>query len=450
VQIILRLCVLIFFIAQNFAAAAENAKPNLILFISDDHGIADAGCYGNKVVRTPNVDKLASQGMRFTRAFAASPSCTPSRSALLTGLFPLRNGAEPNHSKIGSGIKTWPQHFLELGYRVVLAGKTHFGPRTNFPFEYISAVIKTGPHPLDQKLDTKAVAEILEKPGEKPLCLIVASPDPHVTWAKNKTYNPAKILLPRYVVDTKQTRETYSDYYTDVTIMDDQLGECLDALEKSPLATNTLFVYTSDNGPQWPHAKWNLYDAGLNLPLIARWPGKIKPATKSEAMLSLVDLLPTFLEAAGTKAPRDLDGKSFLPVLLGKKKEHRDVIFATHTADGTMNNFPMRCIRTRTHKYILNLTPNATYTTHVTNGQDGDGLNYWRTWLEAAKTNETAARLVRNYQHRPAEELYDLRNDPDELNNIASLPGSEKILVTLRKQLDAWMQQQRQSSAERD
>jgi N-sulfoglucosamine sulfohydrolase len=158
--------------------------------------------------------------------------------------------------------------------------------------------------------------------------------------------------------------------------------------------------------------------------------------------VSLVDLLPTFIEAAGGTPPDDIDGCSFLPVLLGSKDKHRDAIFATHTRDGRMNDFPMRCIRTRTHKYILNLKPDNTYTTHITDGKDQDGRDYWRSWLEKAKTDEHAARMVRRYQHRPTEELYDLRVDPYELNNIAADPANRHLVSSLRKRLEQWMKEQ--------
>ena len=438
---------------KSFVGKPPADRPNIILFISDDHGWADSGCYGNSIVRTPNLERLATQGMRFTRAFAGSPTCTPSRSVMYTGLMPFRNGAHPNHSRIHPGIKTLPHYMKRLGYRVVLAGKTHIKPREGFPFEYVPARL-TGDRAMSprriygQDLDTDAVDQLLAdhvaNHNNKPLCLVIASWSPHAVW-RWKKYDPADVIVPPYLVDTPIIRDAIAHYYTDVSLMDNQVGICLDSVKKHNLADNTMFIYTSDQGAQFPHAKWNLYDVGIRVPLIIRWPGKIKSHSINDAMVSLVDLLPTFIEAAGNTPPSDIDGRSFLPVILREATRHRDIIFASHTGDGKMNDFPMRCIRTRTHKYILNLKPENLYTTHISKGKDRDGRDYWRSWLEKAKTDKYAAKIVHNDQHRPAEELYDLRTDPYELNNIADDPANRKLLISLRKRLKNWMKEQSDS-----
>lgn len=425
-------------------------RPNIILFISDDHGCADAGCYGNSVVRTPNVDSLAADGVRFTQAFAGSPTCTPSRSVIYTGLMPFRNGAHPNHSKIHAGTKTLPHYMKQLGYRVVLAGKVHVEPRQEFPFEYVPArlsgtrappVPRTYGEDLDVSAADQLLADHIRNHNDKPLFLIIGSWSPHVAW-RWKKYNPDKVIVPPYLVDTPLTREAIARYYTDVSRMDKQLGICLESVEKHGLKNNTLFIYISDQGAQFPHAKWNLYDPGIRVPFVARWPGKIRTNSINNAMVSLVDFLPTFIQAAGGTPPDNIDGRGFLPLILGKVTHHRQNIFATHTGDGEMNDFPIRCIRTRTHKYILNLKSDNTYTSWITNGDDISGRDYWETWLEKAKTDKQAAKIVNNDQHRPAEELYDLRTDPYELNNIADDPANRKLVESLRKRLRDWRRQQ--------
>lgn len=426
------------------ASAMPGKRPDIILFVSDDHGYEDSGAYGNTVVRTPNLDRLASESMRFTHAFAGSPTCTPSRSVLYTGLMPMRNGAHANHSSVHPEIRSLPHYLKALGYRVVLMGKVHVKPRTAFPFEYIKAE-KRGPgktRGLYMDLDTDAVDHMLANHNRStPLCLVVCSHSPHVYWPRNDGYDSAKIDLPPYLVDTPITRRSRTRYYTDVTLMDKRLGKVLASLKRHGFA-EALFVYTSDQGAQWPHAKWNLYDAGIRTPLIVRWRGKVQSGSTSNAMVSLVDLLPTFIEAAGGKPPQDIDGRSFLPILLGKKKAHRELIFTAHTGDGRMNQSPMRSVRTATHKYILNLRPDVKYTTHITNGKNADGRDYWESWLEKAKTDEQAAKLVQDYQYRPAEELYDLRVDPYELDNLAEKPDYQPLRQSLRGKLDAWMKQQ--------
>src|SRR4051794_22541998 len=239
-------------------------------------------------------------------------------------------------------------------------------------------------------------------------------------------YAPTELKLPPYLVDTPQTREMRCKYYTDVSHMDQQLGEVLGSLAKHGYDdTGTLFLFTSDQGAQWPFAKWNLYDAGIRVPLLARWAGKVKPGTTTDALVSLVDLLPTMLNAAGAtdQVTPKFDGRSFLEVLLGRSDHHDDAVFASNTGDGDMNRSPMRAVRTSRYKYILNLLPDAPVKTHISDGGGADGLYYWRSWEALAKTDPHARELVDHYRHRPAEELYDVQADRYELHNLAADPS---------------------------
>jgi arylsulfatase A-like enzyme len=335
----------------------------------------------------------------------------------------------------------------DLGYRVVLAGKTHIGPRDAFPFEYLdgSNVMPPGKdHVLWTDLDTSAVEKLLREHDRaaRPLCLVVCSHSPHVYWPENDGYDPAKLTLPPYLLDTPQTREQRCRYYTDVSWMDRQVGEVLAALSKHGYADDTLFVYTADQGAQWPFAKWDLYDAGIRSPLLVRWPGKVRAGSATNAMVSLIDLLPTFIEAAGGAAPEGVDGRSFLPVLLGKSNHHCEEVFAAHTGDGQMNRSPSRCVRTARYKYILNLAPSERFKTHISDGQNADGLAYWKSWLRLAETDANAAKLVARFHRRPAEELYDLTKDSYEQNNLATDPAHAEMLATLREKLKQWRVQQ--------
>lgn len=422
------------------------SRPHVVLFISDDHTWHDCGPYGAKDVRTPNLDRLAREGMRFDAAFAASPTCTPSRSAIYTGFYPFRNGAHANHSLVRDGLRSLPHRMQELGYRVVLAGKTHIGPRPVFPFEYLpdSNVMPAGKdHVLWTDLNTGAVDRLLAAHDRKqPLCLLVCSHSPHVYWPENEGYTPEKVRIPPYLLDTPETRTVRGRYYTDVSWMDRQLGEVRSSLEKHGYTPNTLFVYTADQGAQFPFGKWNLYDAGIRAPLLASWPGKIRPRSTNRALVSLVDLLPTVIEAGGGTAPAELDGRSFLPVLHGQAQQHREEVFAAHTGDARMNRSPMRCIRTGRYKLIRNLAPETPYKTHIDAGVSADGRDYWTSWEQKAERDPAAARVVHRYRHRPAEELYDLREDPYELKNLAAEARHAKRLADLRKRLDAWRVQQ--------
>jgi arylsulfatase A-like enzyme len=458
-----------------YAATGVSArKPHIVMFLSDDHGPEFAGCYGNKAIQTPNIDALARQGMSFTSMFTASPTCVPSRSVLYTGLYPARNGAMANHSVCKPGIKSLPSYLKTLGYRVVLADKIHVKPKEVFDFEYIKATLPPDPSQprryREEGLDTKVVDEFLaahaKDKTEQPLCMILADNSPHVIWEYNKIYDPAKLPIPPYMVDTAKTRIGLANYYQDITTMDKRIGQILISLKKYGYEDNTLFIYTSDQGPEWPHCKWTVYDTGLRTPFIARWPGKVKPGAFCDAMISFVDITPTFIDIAGgppkaglikagaagpplvgaepAVAWRDLDGRSFLDVLLGKTKTFRDKIFASHTGDGTMNVFPQRAVRDKRYKYVLNLRPENTWTTHFTKveGIPNSHKDIWDSWIEKAKTDTETAKLLDIIQHHPAEELYDTKTDPYELNNIADKPESKLILDKMRDELKQWLAEQ--------
>ncbi len=421
-------------------------RPHIVLFMADDHTWSDCGPYGAWDVRTPHLAQLARDGMRFDAAFAGSSTCTPSRSALCTGLLPFRNGAHANHSLVRDDLRTLPHRMKELGYRVVLAGKTHIGPRRAFPFEYLpdSNVMPSGKnHVLWTDLNTASVDRLLaEHDRKQPLCLVVCSHSPHVYWPEAKGYQPEDVRMPPDQVDTPETRAARTRYYTDVSWMDRQVGEVRQSLARHGLGERTLFLYTADQGAQFPFGKWNLYDAGIRVPLIAASPGRVKPGSKTGAMVSLVDLLPTFVEAAGGSTGEELDGRTLLPILQGKKSRHRDLIFASHTGDGQMNRSPMRCVRDERYKFILNLRPDTVYKTHIDAGAGVDGKGYWDSWERKAESDPAAAEVIQRYRHRPAEELYDLKDDPWERRNLATELRHKERLVKLRERLKQWRQEQ--------
>jgi arylsulfatase A-like enzyme len=413
-------------------------RPDIVLFIADDLTWHDIGPYDATDVRTPHLDRLAQDSLKYDQAFAASPTCTPSRSSLYTGLYPIRNGAHANHSFVREGVKTLPVYLEPLGYRCVLAGKTHIGPRRLFPFEYLkdSNVMPPGKTSvLWTDLGVDAIDKLLATHDRRqPLCLIVAAHSPHTIWPESDGYDPNQLKLPPYLLDTPETRRARAKYYADVTKLDKEVGQVRESLARHGYS-DALFIFTSDQGAQWPFSKWNLYDAGIKVPLIAHWPGKTKVGT-TRAMVSLVDLLPTMIEAAGGTTPADVDGRSFLKVLTNQSDTHRDEIFAAHTGDKNMNQAPMRCVRTERFKYIQNLAPEIKYTTHVSKGQDA-GI-YWSSWVKLAQTDAEAAKVVERYEHRAAEELYDVQSDPFEMNNLAPDSVHAGRLAQMRKKVNAW------------
>lgn len=434
-----------------FAALPQSisapTRPNIVVFFTDDQDQLDTSVYSDRKVRTPNMERLAAAGMSFTHAFVASPSCAPSRAALLTGLMPARNGAEDNHARPRKELKKLPAYFQELGYEVVSFGKVaHYNHGKEYGFDRAE---------FERFMDHRGIEAALEflkeRDGQsaKPLLLFVGTQWPHRPWPPSTgEYDPASVDIPPTLVDTPVARSFRARYYNAVSKADEYLGLIYDAAEKH-LGGRTLFLFSSDHGAQWPFGKWNLYDAGIRVPLIVSWPGVIEPGTRTGAMVSWIDFLPTLVEAAGGTppktglAPGEIDGRSFLPVLKGEKQEHRDRVFTTHSGDREMNVYPMRSVRTRRWKYIWNLHPEFQYTTHIDRAQAEDEVGYWRSWERAAAGgNARAGEVIQRYRERPAEELYDLENDPFEQKNLAGEPGQAERLKALRAELEEWMEQQ--------
>lgn len=431
------------FAALALPAAGPQPRPHVVVFLADDLSWADCPMHGGTEVRAPNMARVARDGMTFTHAFVVSPSCAPSRAALLTGLDPMRNGAMLNHSRPRKELKKWPAYFHDLGYEAAAVGKVaHYAQVTEYGFDHASHF----KYHEDDGVEA-AVKWLGARTAGKPLCLMVGTNWPHVPWPRETPYDPAALKLPPTLVDTPATRLARARYTAAVANTDRDLGLVYDAARKH-LGENTLFVFTSDHGSQFPFGKWNCYDAGIRTPLVVAWPGHVTPGSRSDALVNWTDLLPTCLEAAGGTPPAqgpkpgEISGRSFLPVLRGKAASHRERVFATHSGDGDMNRYPIRAVRGRDWKYVRNLDPSAEHHTHVDKAAGGDGRDYWDSWAEKAKTDPAAAAVVRRYHTRPAEELYDLRADPWELKNLATDPAHAATLAGLRTELDRWMREQ--------
>jgi N-sulfoglucosamine sulfohydrolase len=237
-------------------------------------------------------------------------------------------------------------------------------------------------------------------------------------------------------------REQLARYYSSVTATDTLLGD-FRALVQKYVRGDALFIYTSDHGAQLPFSKWDLYDAGTRLPFIAVWPGHLPPGKTSDATICLPDLLPTLIEVGGGQVPDGLDGQSFAGVLHGTTTTHRDRTFATQSGDANCNVYPSRSLRMAGWKFIWNLHPEFQHHTFISRyAEETSGLVYWRSWLEAAKTDPSAAAKVARYTVRPAEELYDLTADPHEQHNLAADPQHAERLAAMRAELKAWMKSQ--------
>lgn len=422
--------------SRTQAAQADRVeRPNLLFIIADDCTFRDIGCYGGQA-HTPNIDRLAAEGMRFTQCFQAAPMCSPTRHNIYTGIYPVKSGAYPNHTFVKDGTKSVVHYLKPLGYRVALSGKRHINPPEAFPFEYSGK--KNNP-------DFEAIEQLFAECREArtPFCLFACSNEPHSPWNKGDAsrYPPEQLELPPYFVDTEKTRQDLSRYLAEITYYDGQVGQCLKLLDKYGLSETTLVLVVSEQGSSFPFGKWTCYDTGLQSACIARWPGRIAPGTVRDAMIEYVDVLPTFLEVAGAPIPDVLDGRSFLPVLLGQREEHKDYVYALMTTRGINNgsdHFGIRSIRSGRFKYILNLSPDIEFRNACTNSA------VFKSWVEKAEAGDAAAaEKVRRYRQRPAEELYEVSGeDWYEWQNLAEDPHYADVKRQLRSRLREWMQQQ--------
>jgi uncharacterized sulfatase len=414
----------------------------MLLILADDMTYTDLGCFGNREVRTPHLDRLARQGMKLTRCFSPAPMCAPARTALYTGLFPVRNGAHPNHSRVRPGVKSLPHFLKPLGYRVGLLGKRHVKPAEAFPFEFLGGRHHDGGRGDD--LDTAAIRRFLERDPEQPYCLVVASNQPHQPWNRGDAaaYDPQRLALPPYLVDTPATRQALARYYAEITYFDAQLGQVLAILKEHGQPRRTLVMFLSEQGSSFPHCKWTCYETGLRAAGIARWPGVVEAGSASAAMVQYVDVVPTLIEIAGGDVSQfDLDGQSFQDVLKGQAQTHRDFVYGVQTSRGIIRGpeaYGIRSVRDERYKLIWNLFPENRFQNVVTAGSE-----VFQSWKDAAEQgNQFDAERVRWYQHRPEFELYDLRHDPFELENLADDPKSEPHQQRLHRQLREWMRQQ--------
>ncbi|MFZ5831060.1 MAG: sulfatase [Planctomycetota bacterium] len=442
----------------SISGAATAAPPNVLVIMADDCTYRDLPLYGGENARTPRIDRLAAEGMTFDRAYVSMAMCQPCRAEFYTGQFPMRNGCAWNHSASRPGTRSLPQHLQPLGYRVGIAGKVHVLPEEAFPFEPVTGFDDncvrnpTQPHRLD------AVREFIAREPGKPFCLVIALVEPHVPWVMGdpSQYPPRQLKLPPNIADTPRTRQDFSRYLAEITYMDTQVGEILDALEECGAAKDTLVLFTSEQGSQFPGCKWTNWDTGLHTALVARWPGKVAAGTRTQALVQYADVVPTLLDLAGGKpggAAVSFDGTSFAAVLRGEKQSHRALAYGAHNNVPEGPPYPVRTVTDGQWRYIRNLAPDELYIERHLMGLQGDGaLNnpYWGTWINAASDSAEIYRLVKRYMSRPAEQLYHTAADPYEMTNLAGDPKHAEVKARLSGELDRWLAAQGDPGAAQD
>jgi len=438
-----------------------DSKPNIIIFIADDLSWHDVACFGGPTdAKTPHLDQLASEGVKFTKFYSPAAVCSPARQSLLTGMFPVRTGAYPNHTFVKLGTHSLPYYLKPLGYRTMGAGKQHFAPPESYPFDQWSSMIgEDGPgggeDTGDGDLNFKELEQFFSADKAHPFCAYVATHQPHAPWTKgDQSSFKSKILknIPPYLVDTLETRQNLAKYYAEVSQCDSEVGTVMEILKKSGQDKNTIFIFLSEQGSSLPHSKWTLYDPGIRVAVIVRWPEKIKKGISNGALIQYVDILPTLIAAAGgdpmsadTGCPdaagaRGFDGRSFLDVLLGKSDKFRDTIFAQQTTRGIRNGSDAYAIRAACDgrwKLIVNFESEAKFKNAIS---EGEVIQSWQ--KKGKEGNAFAAEQASRYIIRPALELYDLQSDPWELTNVADNKDNTATITRLRCDLDAWMKQQ--------
>jgi uncharacterized sulfatase len=421
---------------------APAKKTNIVVIVADDLGTNELGCYGGTNLQTPNIDRLADEGIRLTNNFASCAMSVPIRASLYTGLYPAHHGSYQNHKASYGNLKSVTHYLSDLGYRVGRTGKNHpAGQQAVYNFETIDGftVDCVASHP--SLATTGGIRTFIERDGEQPFCLFVCSIHPHMPWdAGDATqFDPDGVTLPPNTVDTQRTREQFCNYLAEIKLLDDEVGAVMDVLDETGKLDNTLVIFLGEQGPQLPFGKWNCYRYGQNSAFIARYPAKIAPNTTGDAIVQYEDILPTMIDFAGGQPVEGLDGESFLGVLWGESAGTREWSYGIHNNIPEGTAYPIRSIQDKRYKLILNLSPendyNIKYLTVSSNA-------LWTSWLTKAETDDNAKFLTDRFIKRPAVELYDLENDKWELNNLAALPEHAERIAAMKAELERWMQEQ--------
>ena len=408
------------FLSSTAAAAVPAKRPkNVLLLIADDLGLDSGG--------TPNLDKLAGDGVRFSNAYCTTASCSACRSVIYSGLQNHANGhyghahAEHNQQYLGF-VRPLPRLLKDAGYRTGLIGKLHVNPSAAFPFDLSEPGLQRGVAEIAQ-----LTRKFIQGNAGQPWYLQVGYGDPHrfgrgfanqdYPGVKRVRVDPAKVRVPSFLPDNAATRRELADYSEAVDRLDQGIGFMLDVLRETGALDDTLILFLSDNAIPFPNAKTNVYDAGIHMPMIARAPGQRRRGVVNNAMISFVDILPTVVDWAGAKLPEyPLHGRSFLPILEEENPPGWDRVYFSHTFHEVTNYYPMRGVRTTRYKYIRNLLPELEF-------PFASDLWACETWQSIRKTGgKLGKRSQEAYLHRAGEELGDSFEERQLLPDIGRRP----------------------------
>jgi len=421
------------FIALSIQAADKSQKsfesfPNFILFITDDISWDDLGCYGSKVAKTPNLDQMAKQGMRFNNAYLSISSCSPSRCSLISGRYPHNTGAAELHTTLPADQPVFPEALQAAGYYTVLSGKHHMGKAVNRGFNKVSG----GKGPGKEE---DWVPILKDRPKDKPFFFWFASSDAHRGWKINKdapTYKPEEVEVPPYLYDGPVTRKDLAAYLHEVSRTDYYMGQLRKELKKQGIEKDTYIIYMADNGRPFPRCKTRLYDSGIRTPFLIARPGTIKPAV-TDSLISSIDISATILELAGAKKDERIQGVSFAAILQNPKATVRDYVFAEH--NWHVFQAHERMVRWSDWVLIRNGYPERQNLCMEGDPSHPAGAELWK--MEAAgKLNKDQRDIF--LKPRPTLELYDLRTDPHQLRNLIANKKHAPMLSDLIRVLDLW------------
>lgn len=418
-------------------------KPNILFIVSDDLGI-ELGCYGHGTVRSPHIDSLAADGVRFETAWVTQASCSPSRSSMHTGLYPHQNG------QIGLTHRGYSMHrelptitsiLKENGYTTGVIGKFHIEPESACPWDYEYRNRQIHHRSRDVARAAEKAGEFIEKCGDKPFYLMASYPDPHVPHYDQRRGLPENPLkpedvepLPFFGMDTPRLREQTAGYYNCISRLDSGIGMLLDEVKRAGKYENTLIIFIGDHGAPFDRAKTTNYDIGLRIPFIVKWHGRTKAGLVREELVSTIDILPTVLDAVGIEPPAGLPGRSVLPLAEGRDVDWREYMLGVHHAHTHFQWFPRRTVREQRYQLIENLMPGRTNPPL----NDNHYVDHCRAWHES-RCESLEGTQVREaydtYAKPPRFELYDLQEDPYSMVNLADSQEHAPVLENLRIQM---------------
>ena len=423
-------------VAAGAFGCATGRPWNVVWIIADDLS-PDLSCYGNSQVSTPNIDRLATEGARFTNAYVTCPVCSPSRSALITGMYQTSIGAHAHRSHRNDGyqlpepVRLITDYFREANYYTVNDHQSGLGGRnkTDFNFQHEKPFDGTDWRDREPGQAFYAQVNIFEPHRGKPL-----EPWGFTERLESPT-DPDTVTPPAYYPQDQVSRQDWAGYLDAVRLLDEKVGLVLDRLDEDGLADQTVVMFFGDHGRPMPRDKQFLYDGGIHVPLVVRWPGQLEPGSVRDELVSTIDLSATSLAIAGIEVPDHLEGRVFLGN--GKEPDREYVFAARDRCDETVDR--IRAVRDKRYKYIRNYHPERPYM--QLNRYKEVSYPIWRQMLRLEKNGELSASdnpfLART---RPKEELYDTKEDPHELNNLAGSVEHQQILTRMASTLDLWIQ----------